>query len=251
MLFLIAISAFAQDEPMPLGQSLPRDPAFLTRMREQLTFELRETQRQQSIINPNDFQLAEIIRTRQAELARQINDVTSLLQTLGSPGSGETLPGTGTLNGFPPSVQQGTPSVQHGLPSRQPVEPGMPPVIPMPGNQNFNNSMPVLPVPGGTYYPPTYGNVPPFEPMMPVPPSWGGPQAQAFDAAPWGPRLPKELAEVKQSVDSLQREIVELKELVRRLETQIQLLNRTVLLLSGERMTERVPAPERARENEE
>jgi DNA repair exonuclease SbcCD ATPase subunit len=84
---------------------------------------------------------------------------------------------------------------------------------------------------------------------MPNVPQWGN-QAPSWE---WGPRLPKELTEVKQSVESLQREITELRELIKRLETQIQLLNRTILL-SSERMGERTSPPGRiviVQDNEE
>jgi hypothetical protein len=62
----------------------------------------------------------------------------------------------------------------------------------------------------------------------PTPP-WGDPD-RTWDATPWGPRLPKELVETKQSIDSLRKEIVDLKETIKALETQIQLLTRNILL---------------------
>jgi hypothetical protein len=85
-------------------------------------------------------------------------------------------------------------------------------------------------------------------PEMPVPPmpgypgmgaGWGTPPLgdadRMWDATPWGPRLPKELVETKQSVESLRKEIADLKETIKALETQIQLLTRNILL---ERMKE-------------
>ncbi|MDR3234145.1 MAG: hypothetical protein LBT46_10875 [Planctomycetaceae bacterium] len=47
---------------------------------------------------------------------------------------------------------------------------------------------------------------------------------------PWSPQQPQELTELKASVEFLRQEIGELKSAVKALETQIQLLNRTVLL---------------------
>jgi cell division protein FtsB len=46
----------------------------------------------------------------------------------------------------------------------------------------------------------------------------------------WGPRLPKELVELKQSVESMRKEIAELKDTVKALEAQIRLLNQNILL---------------------
>jgi hypothetical protein len=231
LLFLIALPLFAQDEPPVLEQILSRDPATLMRMREQLTFEYRETQRALSAINPNDTQLVETLKTRQADLAKQMNDIVKQLQTLGS-----SQPGISEL---PPDMNV-RPGLTPGLPTTQPLSPittrqeldRRPPGI-SPLNEP---GVPVIPP--GVYpspqqympYPPAYNN-PPDIPNMP---QWGNPPPQAWE---WGPRLPKELTEVKQSVESLQKEIADLREIVKRLETQIQLLNRTVLL-SSERQNE-------------
>jgi hypothetical protein len=101
----------------------------------------------------------------------------------------------------------------------------------------------------GSHVPPTIPSIANNPIDMQNIPYWGNP-AQAWENSPWGPRLPQELTGVKQSVDSLQKEIADLKEIIRRLETQIQLLNRTVLLSvperANERIVERVP-----RDNEE
>jgi len=69
-----------------------------------------------------------------------------------------------------------------------------------------------------------------------IPPHWAD-QNPAWGAASTESSLPKELTEVKQTVESLRKEVAELKETIKTLETQIQLLNRNILL------------SERAREN--
>jgi len=267
LLFLVPLPAFAQDEPPALGQTLPRDPALLVRMREQLNFEYRETQRVLSFINPNDTQLVENLRNRQAELAKQMNDIARQLQTLSTPAVGEILPGMDPrlpAAGMPPGMPVPT-DMLPGLPptpSRQDFN--MPSVLPPSGNPN---SMPIAPTPipvtptpmpgmiggMGGYYPPTtppMSHLPPHNPleMQPIP-NWGNP-ASAWDNPAWGPRLPQELTGVKQSVDSLQKEIAELRETIRTLETQIQLLNRAVLSLVPERANERAFF-ERVRDNDE
>ena len=253
------LPAFAQDEPSTLGQSLPRDPAFLMRMREQLASDLRATQQALGLINPSDTQLVETLRTRQADLAKQISDVARELQTLNTPGIGgmsqgpETRPG---MTPLPPALVPIQPMQTMPEPGWRQPEPGMPPgmaggigimppgampgaMMPMGGVQPFlPNGTPVAPM--------TTGGIPvdrmgvPFGYHLPMDtppnvPQWGAP-AQAWDH--WGPRLPKELTEVRQSVESLRKEITELRETVKSLETQIQLLNRTILL--SERVNERV-----------
>jgi DNA repair exonuclease SbcCD ATPase subunit len=239
LLFLIALPLFAQDEPPVLEQMLARDPATLMRMREQLTFEYRETQRALSAINPNDTQLVETLKTRQADLAKQMNDIVKQLQTLGSsqPGIGE----------FPPDMNV-RPGLTPGLPTTQPLLP-----ITTRMDDRRPPSLSELNAPGIPVIPP--GVYPPTQPYMPYSPAynppdipnmpqWGNPPPQAWE---WGPRLPKELTEVKQSVESLQKEIADLREIVERLETQIQLLNRTVLL-SSERQNDPAPSPKAADE---
>ncbi|MCL2710388.1 MAG: hypothetical protein FWE95_05870 [Planctomycetaceae bacterium] len=265
LLSLIALPAFAQDEPTALGQALPPDPAFLMRERERLNFAYRETQRVLSFINPNDTQLVEDLRNRQAELARRMSDIARQLQTLSTPPIGEMLPGMDPrqpaigMPGMPmPTDTPGLPPP----PSRQDYS--VPPVIPGPA-PGLQNAMPVTPTPMpgmvggmGGYYPPTMSTLPnmatpniamsnnPLE--MQNLPYWGNP-AHAWNNVPLGSRLPQELTGVKQSVDSLQKEIADLKETIRRLETQIQLLSQTVLRSVPERTNERVV--ERVRDNEE
>jgi hypothetical protein len=77
---------------------------------------------------------------------------------------------------------------------------------------------PMTPTPMPHSFPPTYT---PYNPG----PYWGIDQDTQ-----WGPRLPRELTEVKQSVELLRKEVADLKETIRTLETQIQLLSRNILL---------------------
>jgi len=267
LLLLIALPTFAQDGPPVLGQALPNDPALLIRMQDQLRFELQETQRMLNIINPNDAQLIETLRTRQAELGRQINDIVGQLQTsLATPNVGAGFPGAdarpGLMPGLPPMQQRQAPDWRQaepamppgmGMPGMQgmPMPPegmmgGMPPGMPMPGMHGMpmppENMMPGGMIPGGQN--PVLPNMP-FNPadvnVMPNhAPQWGITPPPDWEAAQWGPRLPRELTEMRQSIESLQREISSLRDTVRQLETQIQLLNRNILLndRANERMNE-------------
>jgi len=235
LLLLIAFPLFAQDEPAPLGQPLPRDPALLMRMRDQLAFELRETQRALSFINPNDTQLVETLRTRQTDLARQMNDITGQLQTLGpNPNIGDVPPGMGR----PGMLSPGQTAREQELQRTETLPPGYTPAPP-----GYTPASPMIPGYPPIQQPPNRSDLPPYllptyPPSVPynqadmIPnnvPLWGN-QEQAWEATPWGPRLPKELTEMKQSVESLQKDIAELRTTIKALETQIQLLNRTILL---------------------
>jgi len=222
------------------------------RERERLNFEYREMQRVLNFINPNDTQLVENLRNRQAELARQMGDVTRQLQTLSTPAIGEMLPGMDPR--MPPGVPIPTDNIPGLIPPATRQDFNVPSVTPgiIPGMQNAMPANPT-PLPGmiggmGGYLPPTMPPVPNNPMDMQNIPYWGNP-AQAWENSPLGSRLPQELTGVKQSVDSLQKEIAELRETIRRLETQIQLLSRTVLQSVPERANERVV--ERVRESEE
>ena len=270
LLFLIALPGLAQDEPLPtLGQALPRDPAFLMRMREQISQKLQHIQQALTVVNPNDTQLIESLAAQQADLIKQHADVLKELQAIGTgnQGMGSVLSGTGSRSGtiamppgtpgtsppvalqqaqlLPPEILQSLQTQMHTRPVPDSFPPGFPPgagvpINPMMGNPPYpplNNGMPMQGMSG----------VPMPNDGMGVMPTWGNPQA-TWDAPYWGPRLPKELTEVKQSVESLQREIGGLRETIKNLETQIQLLNHTVLLLS-ERLSGQTS--ERVRGNEE
>ena len=276
LLFLISLPAFAQDGPPVLGQALPNDPALLMRERERLTLEFAETHRMLSLINPNDTQLVGTLRARQTELARQIDDIVRQLQTPPStPNIGAGFLGPDARPGMPP----GFPPMQQErqIPDWRQTEPAMPPGMPMPGMQGMRTppeslmpglSMPLGGmggIPPGMLVPGTMpGGMPPgfhapMPPQMPFNPAdmmpnnvpqWGNPPPD-FEAAHWGPRLPRELTDVRQSIESLQREVTSLRDTIRQLETQIQLLSRNILLneRANERMNEWML--ERARENGE
>jgi len=235
LVFLLALPMFAQDDPAVLGQPLPRDPALLMRMRERLSLELQQTQQMLGFVNPNDTQLVETLKTRQAEFAQQLNDVITQLQTLNTsppgmssrwddmPGRPNMLP-PGGMGMMPPGAASPMPSPstreQELLRSEM-----LQPYSPMPSSGYPPGYLP-FPSPS-----PPYRNDPPATPMPtnPSPPAWLD-QDRAWEASSWGPRIPRELTEVKQSVESLRKEVADLKETIKALETQIQLLSRNILL---------------------
>ncbi|MDR0327827.1 MAG: hypothetical protein LBI05_05985 [Planctomycetaceae bacterium] len=251
LLLVFALPVFAQDEPAK-PQPLPSDPALLTRMKQELSRKIQEIQLMLGYVS--DAQLVETLTNQQAELTRQLLEVT------------QQMPKTTPIQGFSRAADISPEQMLPGmLDSLAPEPRGR--VIPtpdsIPNRRDF--SLPMMPMPGGfggMNVPPTdpYQNPrPPMDPYkqqydspnmgggMGIPPAgmggmggypggmMGGPTSamdhdRMWEATPWGPRLPRELTETKQAVDALRKEVADLKDTVKALETQIQLLNRNMLL---------------------
>ena len=251
LLLVFVLPASAQDVPAVLPPLLPPDSALLTRMKEKLSTELQQIQQMLGVVS--DAQLVETLKTQQADLTKQLLEVTQQMQ------AEERNPVVRDTRA--PEFSQEVPRMQGMFPprTREPVFPtpppdprgGSSPVIPgMPRNDFNQNPMmppnpeipgqfpgtpmqgysPTQPFPGGGYPGGTYpgGTYPGGMGYAPASP-WGDPD-RMWDATPWGPRLPRELVETRQSVESLRKEIADLKETVKALETQIQLLSRNILL---------------------
>lgn len=229
LLFALALPLRAQDVPVEppapttppaaADASLPRDPALLMRLREQVSFELQQTVRMLGVVNPND-PFVETLKTQQADQTAQLRQITQQLQAV------QQSPSIGAMPPEYPSVRPGIPAIVQPQPDWRRAE-SMPlmsptnPVQPVPSYQQpyqLPQNFPDMALPTPAY---------PL-PVQPYAPSNAIPQYGAADQA-WGPRLPKELSEMKQSIDSLQKEVGELKETIKALETQIQLLNRHFL----------------------
>lgn len=256
LLLLIVLPTFAQDEPpVVVEQPLPRDPAFLMRLKEEILNEIRETQRTLRYINPDDTQRFEYFTNRQAGLAKQFNKVVEQLQTLNTPNQNfvDYLPGREVQ---PPLPGREVPlSPQAGIQRQQPTYATVPPT-PYPYQPYPYHLVPVqegLSMNGGGGMQGSSGipmhNSTPFSlPENSATNPFLLEQARAWEDAYWGPKLPRELGDVKQSVESLQKEISSLKETIKSLETQIQSLNR-IVLLSGQ-ANERMIMMERTKEIE-
>ena len=222
LLCVLILPAFAQEEPSGIEQALPRDPALLSRMREQFSIELQHVQQMLSFVS--DAQTRDALTAQQTELTKQLLDITRQMQAISQPPS---VPGTGG-DVLPPmgreEVLPRTPSFPIGrgttLPARSvDLPPGLEALPPeLRGSGIPSNVPPVLsPVrPDHTMslLPPSY---PVGMPSAGMPMGWGE-QERSWEAAHWGPRLPRELTEVKQSVESLEKEISTLKETIRALE---------------------------------
>ena len=225
LLFVLVFPLFAQEEPSASILTLPRDPTLLSRMKEQLSHQLQNTQRMLIHVNPSDTQLVDALTTQQAEFSKQLREISELMQ------SSPQLSGMPTARDIRDIPQESTPLTgQAGIPSMMPQRRDygwqmQESVIP----QTPTRMLPGMPEPPVQ---PPYNQMPPM-PQMYGPP-YGGPnwadQDRTWEATPWGPRLPKELTDLKQSIESLKKEIGELKDTIKALETQIQLLSRNILL---------------------
>ena len=242
LLFALVLPVFAQDEQPPLQSTLPpplqpmvqpgiRDPRLFSQERERITFELQQIQRLIGVIRPDDVQTMDALKAQQVELAKQLRDLTQQMQAgpqPGIPNIPEVLPGgmgpQVPLPGMRPEMNA-IPSLEVVPPPEQriPLMPGMPGGM---GYQIPNNQMPAAPPVMPSPMPNPQMQM--YAPAVPAP-SWAD-QDRAWETAQWGPRLPKELTEVKQSVDSLQKEVADLKDTIKALEAQIQLLTRNILL---------------------
>ena len=244
LLSVIVLPVFAQEEQAQFLPQMPqpvlRDPRLFSQERERITFELQQIQRLIGVIRPDDVQTMDALKAQQAELAKQLRDLTQQMQAEPQPGMPnvpnvpEVLPELDHV----PGMRPGTNAVP-GVEAVSPPEQRMP-AIPggmqgVPGMQGGN--IPILryqtPIPTA---PPITPNPMPNAPMQmyaptPIAPmsNWAD-QDRAWESGHWGPRLPRELTEVKQSVESLQREIADLKDTIKALDTQIQLLTRNILL---------------------
>ncbi|MDR0703982.1 MAG: hypothetical protein LBF88_03255 [Planctomycetaceae bacterium] len=230
-------------KPTAISPTLPRmNPAVLFRMRQQLTFELQQTQRTLGFIDPNDKQLIASLQAEQAELTNQLKEINAQLKIQGipienqepsvnnnlTPKATDMITGTATPLPVEPNLliqrreNQGTkpttPNTGMELTASKETLPSN--VLPLPPFQP-----PFQPVPGIGIIPPINN---PVGTANPLPTPFD--QDQAWSDSPWVPKPSKELSELKQTVDSLRKEITDLKENIKSLETQIQLLNRNILL---------------------
>ena len=226
LLFVLAFPMFAQEEPPASASMLPRDPALLMRMREQVSRDLQNTQRMLSYVNPNDTQLINDLTAHQADLSKQLREISEQMQA-----------GTqfSQFSGMPPSRNVDDIRQEILPPTGRATIPSMMPPQRDSDWQMPNSYMPRTIVPSPYQEPfPNRSEMPVQPSYSPTPPMYGGQnwtdQDKAWDMTPWGPRLPKELTDMKQSIESLQKEVGELKDTIKALETQIQLLSRNILL---------------------
>jgi TolA-binding protein len=234
LLFVLALSVFAQEDPTQLGQPqlgqpLLRDPRLLAQERDRITYELQQIQRLIGVISPDDVQTMNTLKSQQADLVKQLRDITQQTQ------AGQQIPGMSSniaevLPGqIPTSVGRAGMNVPPGteLPPELRNGGGYNPYTPPQTSMLPNPSAMPMPMPNPPM--PMYNPMPTYNPIPSAPQPWNNPD-RAWESVQWGPRLPQELTEVKQSVESLQKEIADLKETVKSLETQIQLLTRNILL---------------------
>lgn len=209
---LLALPVFAQDERNSAVPLLPSNPAALAGMRDNITLELQRIQDMLRLFGQNDPQLVETLTTRQKELTEQLSDILRQSQDVGRPSvaPGIVNPAARTNGVDPITGQPVLPPTQRQV---DPLNPGVQPGLPgMMGGGSIQPTYPAVPI----YTPPSY-----TPPSWPTPPNWMDSQQQTY-------QLPKELTEVKQSVEALQKEVASLKATIKDLETHILLLSRVI-----------------------
>lgn len=231
---------------------MPRmNPAMLLKMREQITFEIQQTQRTLGFIDPADTQMQSVLKQQQEELTQQLKDINEQLKNQGVPIDGQPL--TVTTTPDIPAGNMATGSLtERALPSVPRAQdptliPGGLPQTPADPNLLIQRQPPIVPTTSPVYdpknpYSQSQTSRNEFNPIDPGPnatllhtPGLSAlptefDQDQAWNQSPWAPQPSKELAELKQTVDSLRKELAEMKTNIKALETQIQLLNRNILL---------------------
>jgi len=243
LLFLVAIPLCAQEGS--LERQFPRsNQAVLLQTKQQLTRDLQQVQQMLGLIPPSETQITEMLKGQQEDLTKQIKDVTQQLQAFEVP-AGEVpkdaaappqgMPG---IQGMPGMMPPPLPRPQDMMPNMQSMPPGMP-MPNMSGGMGMPMQTPsrpplsdVIPMQAPPQYNPPYPMDGMGGMMMPGTPNWGD-MSQAWDTSPWGARpasSSRDVLEMKQSIDSLRKEIADLKDTVKTLETQIQLLNRNIVL---------------------
>ena len=215
-------------------------PTMMLRMREQMTRELQQIQRQLGFINPQDAQLQKTLKDMQADLLAQVKDIDAQLKEQGVPLPTDVAdaPDRPNVPAIPPVAD---PTLIPGGTPQQPTKAEdlliQRPVTKDETAERMQVPAPVVPanpLPTGMM-----GGIVPGTPgMLPQPPSPMQPQTSIVPFAPM-PAVPsmgsepsKEFVELKQTVDSLRRELGEMRDTIKALETQIQLLNRNFLLMN-------------------
>lgn len=225
----------AQGVPASPSSLPPMNPAMLLRLRDQLTYELRQTERTLGFIDPSDAALTATLKEQQTELVNQLKEITTRLKAQGIPVEGEPdaasaalpIPRVPTESSLPVLPRAADPTLVPGGVPQPATDPNLliqrPPGTPIPG-------MPAYPMSPG-FEPAIDGSLP-SRPQTPTPTPVPTPfdQDRAWADSPWAPQPSRELSELKQTVDVLRREITDMRETIKALETQIQLLNRNILL---------------------
>ena len=217
------------------------DPRIAAGMKEELTLQLREITRLMGQIDPRDTQFLDTLRKEQSALIEQLKgleqtakapeepDMTPLVQPTNNqrPEAIEPLNPAGTE--LPPNWHQMPPEelakifADQQNRRRTAGQPGQMPSIPPRGFQGtapFGNAE--LQGFEGRRVPPMGDDF--------MPPAMGSPAA-----LPWGGQQQpsQEIAELKETIAALQKQIEQMRSEVKALDTQMQLLNQNILLKLG------------------
>ncbi|MGL4595838.1 MAG: hypothetical protein ACRCUY_14040 [Thermoguttaceae bacterium] len=209
------------------------NPVALMRFRDQLTMELQRIQQTIGFVDPADRQLLSTLQDQQADLIAQLKDINSKLKEQGMPLDAENGNAAGIAPNFMPPKNPNfqLPPQISSMP--RPVDPTLTPGgIPQqpfdaPQWGNKGAAIPPSPFPMSPQMSP--GMSPGMSPQMS--PEMMHQMTDNNAISPWAsPTPPKELIALKETVEGFRKEVAEMKETIKALETQIQLLNRNILL---------------------
>jgi len=259
--FAVAQESESVPPQPPVGPRVPTvtspmggmSPPMMLRLRDQMTRELQQIQRQLQFIDPSEVPLRKTLTDMQADILTQLQDINAQLKEQGISPQDDVV----DTSPLPPASYR----PQAGMPRVPAIPPGTDPTL-VPGGLSQPSTTPPVPRPILTFgdagdpvstvprnslpsgmmggFVPGMSEVPPYTPMPGVPaPAPRIPTAhdqdQAWADSPWAPRPSKELAELKQTIDGLRAELGEMRETTKALETQIQLLNRHFLLMTPQK----------------
>ena len=257
VLVLCSFVVAQESEPPPVGSRTPAisplhgmNPTMMLRMREQMTRELQQIQRQLGFISPQDAQLQKTLNDMQAELLAQVKSIDAQLKEQGVPVPTDVADRP-NISAIPPGAD---PTLIPGGSPQQPMR-AENILIQRPATGDETVDRMVIPQPSRMPTGQPDGMVTPIPDPLPqgmmggiipgMPPQQPGmmpgmvPGGMPFEAMPAVPSMmpepSKELAELKQTVDALRKELGEMRDTIKALETQIQLLNRNFVLMNPQK----------------
>ena len=220
------------------------DPRIAAGMKEELTVQLRSISQLIGQIDPRDTQFLNDLRKEQTALIEQLkgleqtakgaNETEAVLPSVQATNDSQPW-GTEPLHPnepvLPPNWQQMPPEelakifAEQQNRNRTVGQPGqMPPMLPR-GFQGVQGAVPL----GGAEVPGLGGGRAPMNEGF-MPPAMGNP-----GGLPWGGQQQpsQEIAELKDTIAALKRQIEQMRSEVKALDTQMQLLNQNILLKMG------------------
>ena len=237
-----------------------RDAGTLERMREDMAAELRDVSRHLSQIDPRDARFAESLKSEQSNLIEQIKAIDAQMKTVANPAAPTGFPEPAfSPNELMPPGDIGTrmPVIPPGKSLDNPLTPqGIRTSDDLLRQQTtetiknlralglndladqeqrrldaMSNQLPNQP--SSQFLPPASSTIPSTRPMLPrdeTPTIMPGGFSPATTRPAWTTPGTPEVAELKETIASLQTQIEQMRQDMKAIETQLRLLNQNILL---------------------